>query len=133
MNDVTFEDHFDEYEQALYQATHRALDAAADIAVAEVRASPTPYELAPILDSAMRTGVERTSKGQGVFIVLADWRGILFELGTYRRRKRPLKQPRRSDRPNRGVRPGYFLIRATRTAKKSIPELLRREFEQIRL
>jgi hypothetical protein len=131
---LEYREHFGEFERELYAATRAALDEVANAALLEVKSADTlGYRIQAILGSVMRTGVERTSKGAGVWLVVQDWRGIFFEKGTYRHRKGKLKQPRRSERANQGVQAVRYLSKAIDKAHVLLPAVLAEKMSRIRL
>lgn len=109
----------------------RALGKAAAAGVAAARATPTRYNIGEILNSIVATPARERKGGREVSIVAGDWRATMFELGTYTRRRRKLKQPRRTSRPNKGVRAGYFLNRGVKAARPLLLSLLGREIGSI--
>ena len=115
-----------EFSREVENAVRNSLRDAGQIGVNVARQTASEYNIGAIKGSVFQSGVEKHStKGWGVWLIAGDWRAILFEYGTYTRRKRPLKQPRRSNRPNKGVKAGYFLTKGLRTARASLPDLLR--------
>jgi hypothetical protein len=133
--EIHVEEHFKAFELELFAATRRAVDKVADGALEQAQSAPIPagYRIQGITAAVVRSGVERTEKGAGAWLIARDWRSLFFELGTYQRRRRKLKQPRSSSRANQGVWPAYFLSRAATWARKELPVRIAEEIELIRL
>lgn len=144
---VEVEEHWHEYEVALHNAVKEALSQAADVGLAAVKATPTGgYKIEGIIAKVFRSGVERTSKGAGVWLIGQDWRSIFFEHGTYTRRKKPVSAATARRRTsssgqarvnnwngNPGVYAIYFITRGARAARKVLPGMIEREFSKIRI
>lgn len=102
---------FAQHERAMQTAIARGLAEGANEAAKAARAVPTRYRIQAILGSIQPTSVTRTARGYAVAIQAGDFREVFFEAGTYKSRRRKLKQPgrRRSTSDQRGVKAGYFI------------------------
>lgn len=110
---IQVDDRFDLFSASLERGIQRGLRQAALISAGASRRAPTRYRIGAILSAVridrVRRAVYKGRDGYEIAIAANDWRAILFEKGTYTRRRGKLKQPRRSSRANKGVRAIRFL------------------------
>lgn len=123
---------FGQYHHELERAVDRALGRSAGVAKAAAKSKPTSYNIGAILDEIEVEEAKDYKGGREVHLVAKDWRSTFFELGTYKRRRRKLKQPRRSTSTRKGVKPGYFLSRGLRAGKAVLLRELEFQIGRIR-
>lgn len=118
--------HMPRYLKEIDRAQRAALLLAANRAAVQARGDTGGYNIGTITATARAGPAKRDRRGRLICeIVMRDYRGIFFELGTRKRRRRKLKQPRRSHDQNRGVRAIRMLSKATREQAKTLEGELR--------
>jgi Bacteriophage HK97-gp10, putative tail-component len=118
---VKVENHFDLFHRDARQAVERALGKTAGHAVAAARKETGRYNIGRITGSIHAGRAKRTGEHTlSIELTYGDWRGNLFEFGTYQKKgalKRGGKDP---EGPSRGVKRVGSLKKGTRTAKDEL-------------
>lgn len=87
---VIVDDRFRQFGADTQRGIERALGRAASITVAAARGAGSEYQIGSIQGSIKATSAHRIRKGWRIFVYADDFRAILYEKGTYSRRRSKL-------------------------------------------
>lgn len=133
---VIVEDRFRPYGVQVRRASERALGRAAGVGVAAGRQAASKYRIQGIQATVRAsTTIESSRGGIRVPIIVTDYRGVFFALGTLARRRRRLKRPgarKRAAPPGSGITPQPFMRAALKAGREVLPAFLANEIGRIK-
>lgn len=129
---VVVQNRFSTVRHGFERAAIRAVDRASRDGVRATRSSPTRYRIGGILGKTRVVKARLVGNMIRGGFVNPDFRELFFEYGTLKKRRKPLKRPRRRQVKKGGITPQYAMTKGRRVAKAKLPGYLKDEMRKVR-